>query len=376
MTALDLGRLDPESFGCLVLEIWTSEVYDRLGKKPFDFETKNDRNEMAKKKLIGMLTTKAWPDAFAISEKPDEADQSLVHAFRYYPFELFKTWLLLVDVLDLDRMIAAEPSFGLAVQDGLGRGAAVRHWYSSACMAQGSDEEARNVLVVGLPGHFSVRGDHFLAVARDSRSSRLADHALDILSSRRGNIARLHTGMGLPVRDIDLDDGFLRSRLLARTKEGPEGTRSRVSYSALKQLGATDTPGSFFWFWRSGLSDYGAHCRSWRTWLARMGSSWSQLKSSRGIEWVPGFEIYDRIERHNIQRPAASWVSEDWMPGSELTNRKGQPFEAARCSQQKKSMNEWQAADTRSYDQFMETWRDFQIAAASISKLMEGSSNR
>src|SRR5205085_11463416 len=55
---------------------------------------------------------------------------------------------------------------------------------------------------VGLPGHFSVRGDWFLAVAGGSRSGRLAERALDLLNSRRANYTRLKQGLGLPTRHL------------------------------------------------------------------------------------------------------------------------------------------------------------------------------
>ena len=53
------------------------------------------------------------------------------------------------------------------------------------------------LVAVRLPGHFSVRGDWFLAVAGGSRSIRQAERALDLLNSRLGKRNSLADGSGL-----------------------------------------------------------------------------------------------------------------------------------------------------------------------------------
>ena len=99
--------------------------------------------------------------------------------------------------------------------------ASARHWYKTACLVCEADEKQYgNDAVVTrvpmrLPGHFSVRGDWYLAVAQGSRSNRLADLALDMLTSRKANRTRLHGGLGLPTRDLaeGRNAHFLRTRL-------------------------------------------------------------------------------------------------------------------------------------------------------------------
>lgn len=77
---------------------------------------------------------------------------------------------------------------------------AARHWYKTACMAASNGEKTGHsselMVAVRLPGHYSARGDWFLAAAKGSRSARLAERAIDVLSSRRANILRLQRGVG------------------------------------------------------------------------------------------------------------------------------------------------------------------------------------
>jgi len=104
-----------ETFSCLVLEIWFSEIYAKLARR-----SPAKANEFAYR-----LNERIWD---ASADRLDLAD-----LVRLYWRELYISWLLLVEVLPLDAFTARREGFGF----GFGRKAdpnavAVRHWYKSA----------------------------------------------------------------------------------------------------------------------------------------------------------------------------------------------------------------------------------------------------
>jgi hypothetical protein len=162
-----------------------------------------------------------------------------------------------------------------------------------------------------LPGHFTVRADWFLAVSGGSRSSRLADHALDLLSSQRANVTRLQEGVGLPTRRLfnpDDKHSHLRTRLVS----APKGEALKnVEYDSLRRIGAQTGPGEedFYWLWRSGIWAYNRHSRVWHKWLNRALLWWHARHQRYGSSWANGFEVYDlltKIEFGNEEIAAAS----------------------------------------------------------------------
>ena len=104
---------------------------------------------------------------------------------------------------------------------------ASRHWYKTACTFSNdlynSDGIHDSLEALRLPGHFSARGDWYLGSPASSRSRLLAQHAIDLLSSRRGNLARMHQGLGLPVRDV-MDDETCRNLRTALRYRIPKTT--------------------------------------------------------------------------------------------------------------------------------------------------------
>src|SRR5262249_43334133 len=148
--------------------------------------------------------------------------------FRGYSLELYKAWLLLIEALDLEslqnepgvfRFKTGRPANCLAV--------ASRRWYKTAGMTVPADmrPDPSPVFYTRLPGHFATRGEWFVAVVSGSRSDRLANRAVDLLCSQRGNERRLSMGIGLPARRLlthQKEDAQRRPTAL-RTEAGPGG---------------------------------------------------------------------------------------------------------------------------------------------------------
>jgi hypothetical protein len=269
--ALDLSQLSPESLSCLILEIWASEIYQSL----------NDKETFRRQ-----LSERTWTDT---------AGHSLNAWIDDYRPQLYLTWLLLADVLDFSRIAAPGEIEAFSMKPRFADPAAVaaRHWYKTAACWIEDNSPQHAVVPVRLPGHFSVRGDWFLAVAGGSRSSRLADRALDLLSSRRANIVRLQEGLGLPVRRLTAQEPHkLRTRLICVNDKGhPES----LEYGELLKLGAEENS-HFHWLWRSSLKNYHRQCRIWHKWLKRVCAWWLAQRQTYDAEWKSGFHCYDHLK--------------------------------------------------------------------------------
>jgi len=181
-----------------------------------------------------------------------------------------------------------------------------------------------NWLPVRLPGHFSVRADWFLAVAGGSRSNRLADHALDLLSSQRSNVTRLQQGVGLPTRDLffkrhmkptkrDLVSFQLRTRLVSADRN--DKSLTNILYDDLRKIGACGEE-DFHWLWRSRISAYNRQSRIWHKWLSRCVFWWYSWRQRYGSNWTQGFKVYDLVKEAEFNKKR----SERMKNGKELND--------------------------------------------------------
>lgn len=276
VAAFDSSLITPETFSCLFLEIWTSEIYNKLKKKD-DMTDATD--------FFEGLSIRKWKE-----DKP----QSLIdwlEPTNGHQMELYKTWLLLVDVFDFAEI--AQDDFGrfeMNTRLAASSAVAVRLWYKTACHWVESNSRTDSIIAARLPGNFSVRGDWFLSIAGGSRSPRLAERAVDILCSRRANIVRLQQGIGLPTRYLR-DNDKLRTRLVLN---GEYGRPQNADYKEINKLGHNSDQ-DFYWLWRSNLSEYHRHSRAWHKWLNRVLRWWHQLKFRFEDAWDPGFRTYDLL---------------------------------------------------------------------------------
>lgn len=273
----------PESLSCLVLEMWGSEILDSKRRS-----IPKGVNEPAERK---------WAPSGGLG---------LINLIEAHPLALFRTWLLLGEAFNFYEVNDANGHSDPKFRDADPSAVSVRHWYKTAS-ARTEKLSASDLLVPKrLAGHFSVRGDWFLAVARGSRSSRLADLALDLLSSRRANLTRLQLGLGLPTRDIiaEVEQGDLRTKLLSRDKTGRPAP---VSYRGLLQIGEK-TEDEFYWLWRSTFGFYVRHSRIWHRWITRMLLEWDRLRSELGPREVDGFKIFDQAHDLDLVRKIPAWA--------------------------------------------------------------------
>jgi KaiC/GvpD/RAD55 family RecA-like ATPase len=296
--AFDLQISSIAGLSCLLLEIWASEIY-------------KGADAQGRAKLVELVSHRKW----------EEAKDGLIEWLDSYKEQLFRSWLLLIEVLDLKELAAAIAERRLGARRPNPNTLAVRHWYKTAWSFTQNKSGDDPVIPVGLPGNFSIRGDWFLAVAGGGRSERLADQALDFLNTQSANYERLHRGLGLPVRRIVTD--HLRTGILTLDRgDIPKGTQgetevrrtgrrvSSVHYENLIHLGGpvqldanyagseggeSFYPKDFNWLWRSRLAHFSRHNRVWHEWLYQTVVWWNRMREIDGGQWINGFQRYDKM---------------------------------------------------------------------------------
>lgn len=298
--AFDLSLLSPESFSCLVLEVWASEFSEPNTDILAGIEERDWKGEALK--VGGLIELLDEPN---LEEKCKQWKESEV-SFKTKWFELFKTWLMLGETLDVSNLADPTNKFEFVRRDPNPLSVATRHWYKTGSI-ENTLSPSDPIVLTQLPGKYSVRGDWFLAASRNSRSMRLAHRAIDILSSRRANINRLKIGVGLPVRDIMPMDPLLSLNEVEPNEmyEGPrtcffklgeKGEQHTVSYADLIYIGADSKGSPIKWLWRSKLKGYDRQARVFHQWLCRMMILFQQLKFVLAPKWVDGFEVVERLE--------------------------------------------------------------------------------
>jgi|GEM_PF-1688613 len=351
MVPFTMGRSSPGAVLGLLMEVWLSEVLDdldaaeggpatRAWRLPADARTRlqnlsaeyfkgmRDTQETDLEQLLGReahqqgCLKQALADLVAPAESGGEPKAPETGLDRTFVVQLFRAWALVHGVYMRrnggDGLASAVEPSGVEPM----RAAASRHYYSTACAAQRATkeraEQADSALpaygrVARLPGHFTTRGDWFLAVAKGSRSVRLADRAMDILSSKRANRTRLMMGLGLPTRPL-LAEGASYSGVRTALRTIQAGETKTLYYEELVKMGADFMlkadlahggqaatvsgagSSSYYWFFRSGFSSYDSLEPLLRNWILRL-ATWSDQLAQRPSADGPllGFELYDAL---------------------------------------------------------------------------------
>ncbi len=286
VTAFDFAQISPESFSCLVLEMWFSEIYETLARR---------KEQSARDRLKSFCDKISKKNLFEVA--PSEDDPLLRKLLDEYWLELYKVWLLLIEVLNFSNIVGDTSAIDFSFKSKNTDFSAIasRHWYKTASQCPLEIATRETLVPVRLPGHFSVRGDWFLAVSGGSRSIRQAERAMDLLNSRRANITRLQLGVGLPTREpARASKGPLRTKLISH-----QPGQDTVSYKALLKIGAVsqDTMDPFFWLWRSSIRDYSQFNRIWNQWLSRVLLWWHRKLLRYKSVWVNSFDVYDNLTK-------------------------------------------------------------------------------
>lgn len=308
VTAFDFAQVSPESFSCLILEMWLSQVYDSLTSRAGSL--KGNQPEKAKsllhdrEKLVNAVRKRRL---FIPVDQPKESPEephSLLALLKKYWLELYITWLLLIEIVDLPSVIgdATLSTFDFKSKNADFGAVASRHWYKTATQCPDEIAAREPLVAVRLPGRFSVRGDWFLASAGGSRSVRQAERAVDLLSSRRANVTRLQMGVGLPTRVPRPDKhGALFTKLISH-----EHGQDNLEYNIFLKIAAkndkivddgkiTSDDEKFYWLWRSRLEGYAQCNRIWHRWLNRTLLWWHRKLLRYRSAWINSFDVCDAL---------------------------------------------------------------------------------
>ncbi len=364
----DIDLLATETLSCLMLEIWFSEVFQAK-------EFTEKLTETRPRDLTALIESRWWPRncreaphgagltellgaRIRTTTEQEEASniaRLIAPSIRrqtkgnlqindpdpramLYRRALYRTMLMLSEMLDHGQL--ADRDLNLESRPARPTAIAARHWYSTATIAKNTETDRTGRILVGLPGHFAVRGDWFLAVAKGSRSPRLGERAIDVLCSRRANITRLQTGIGLPVRDMHGSESNPSDKE-RRTEYwtsipfiGEDRVPQLIPYRELRKLGAWDArdrlgrAGNFGWLWRSSIDRYDLHLRIWQRWLVHMLRWWRTSQPPRPSgphlnlltphladkTWPDGFAEYDHYIRCELQSGILCYVDTENNP--------------------------------------------------------------
>jgi hypothetical protein len=279
----DVDLRTEQALACFILEVWFSVVFSR------GLDPKGNPQKKAGRQISRWLSTEG---AGQLAEDRSETYRqygSLMHLICNYPEDLWRSLSL---VYWFAPNLVVE-DFGFVTKPADPSVLCARHWYSTSSDPRYNDG-AR--VPMRLPGHYSCRGDWFLAIAKGSRSPRLGEHAIDLLCSRRSNLTRLLEGIGLPTREVyEAAEGQVGGRASLRTAlvspstpkvAGKNTLSDLVYYHDLRRLRGhkvhEDPKEShhFYSLWRSTIYGYDVHTRAWLRWLARIwGEGRQQLLS-------------------------------------------------------------------------------------------------
>ena len=295
--AFDFAQISPESFSSLILELWFSEIFDSLAR---DEKAEPERLDEIKKERERLLTATMRQLFIPLDESQGKPGTlTLLDLVQNYWLELYKSWLLLIELIDLYDIIGDAPvsTFELKSKNTDFCAIASRHWYKTATQCPDEIAVKEPLVAVRLPGHFSVRGDWFLSVAGGSRSFRQAERALDLFSSRRANVTRLQMGVGLPTRLPRLTRGNEPAHRSLYTKLiSHERGQHNVEYDTLLKI-ADNREQAFYWLFRSSIEDYAESNRIWHRWLNYILLWWHRKLLRYRSSWRDSFEVHDALSK-------------------------------------------------------------------------------
>src|SRR5262249_584801 len=170
VTAFDFAQVSPESFSCLVLEVWLSQIYDSL---TWHANKKNQEENLAaaadltreRDELVNAIKKRNL--FISVDQTKSPQSYSLLLLLEKNWLELYVTCVLLIEIIDLRNVIgdATVSTFELKSKNTDFCAVASRHWYKTATQCPDEIAAREPLVAVRLPGRFSVRGDWSLAVS-------------------------------------------------------------------------------------------------------------------------------------------------------------------------------------------------------------------
>ena len=204
--AFDVDTRTSETLTSVVLEMWFSSIIDfaypsapQHSQISSEYSLKIDQVMRASQQTLNLWRTSQNVGAASLRQL----------VTQFYPL-LYATIRRLRGHLPRrfgEQKVTLSPAAADAV--------CFRTWFAPAVLAQSKQS---NLTPLRNPGRFSVRGDWYLGVARGSRSSRLANLAVEKLASPRMNLRRMREGVGLPVFD-GMDWSHQETALTARRED-------------------------------------------------------------------------------------------------------------------------------------------------------------
>lgn len=205
----DVDLRTSESLSALVLEIWITQIFEGIYHK----DAKKDlapRGFCEKALCDGdrRLSLRELVEKY----KP-EFNVALRTATRFLPGRYRREQKLNLSLPDLDTV-------------------AIRTWFAGSASLQLRNP---NLTLLRIPGKFCVRGDWYLAVAKGSRSMRLAESAMAKLLSESMNRKRLRDGIGLPVLSSSVKDSLDNAESALKVLDSSLSTYRSLRLSELKK---------------------------------------------------------------------------------------------------------------------------------------------
>ncbi len=285
VAAFDINIKNTESMSCLLLEVWGS-ISKSLSENPGQTSKFQKLNE----------------------RKPPESTEwpSLKQLFEAHTVSLLSA---LISLLHACKQIRGTSDHRFEEVYSTKGFVASRQWYSTAsAMMRLPEHSGKELCLLSLPGNVSTRGDWYLAVTAGSRSRLLAERAIDLMTSRKMNVARFHDGLGLPVRDVlPIYWDRLSSPIVRHVAD--LGEKQAVTLGEIESLGQS-TGKHIEWLWRSRIRNYDRDCFYLRRWLSRVffeRRSWFNKAGEIPLTDLLAFNAIEKLEKESSESSTNLW---------------------------------------------------------------------
>jgi hypothetical protein len=278
----------------LILEIWISRIVDR------EYRGEGDKRSLRK---VCEDTLEETVDESGRAIKRRLSLRELVDKYKTDFIFALRTAIRFLPGRYREQKLTLSPPDLDAV--------AVRTWFAGAVHCQIRN---RNLTPLRVPGKFCIRGDWYLAVAKGSRSMRLAESAIAKLLSESMNRKRLREGIGLPVLKSTLKDNLENVESALKVLDPNLSSHLPLKLHELKNAipeqlpkeGDSNTVVKLVRLFRSEIEEYDATSEQFQLLIASL---------LRALTPVDTFELSDpdndklpRKPESDVQKSRDEWV--------------------------------------------------------------------